>query len=66
MTLIGFFVSEEHEEFFVERLLKAQNPCLPSSLLNIRIQGSSVRGAFSFSRFPGDLPWAGIALLRNI
>ena len=40
--------------------------CLPSGLLSKRIQGFSVRRAFSFSRFPGDLPGAGTAQLRNI
>lgn len=24
------------------------------------------KGSFSFSRFPGDWPWAGIAQLRNV
>ena len=53
-------------KFFLERLLKAQNTCLPSGLLSKRIHGFSVRRAFSFSRFPGDLPGAGTAQLRNI
>ena len=53
-------------KFFLERLLKAQNTCLPSGLLSKRIQGFSVQRAFSFSRFPGDLLGAGTARLRNI